>query len=87
MDAPVAMPEGAEPAEGEASVMNFGEVMDGYYGREQWEYLLVTHQLDYPVNMIDEVLPEVHTVDEEEELLKYEKAARIVIKLDGVDAE
>ena len=69
--APVAMPEGAEPAEGEASVMNFGEVMDGYYGREQWEYLLVTHQLDYPVNMLDEVLPEVHTVDDEENLLKH----------------
>ena len=46
-------------------------VMDGYYGREQWEYLLVTHQLEYPVNMIDEVLPEVHTEDDEENLLKY----------------
>jgi hypothetical protein len=68
--APMALPEGAEPAEGTSNVMNFGEVMDGYYGREQWEYLLVTHQLDYPVNMIDEVLPPVHTVDDEEKLLK-----------------
>ena len=77
--APMAMPAAAEEEEGTeggeaepANILNFGEVMDGYYGREQWEYLLVTHQLDYPVNMIDEVLPEVHTVDEEEELLKYQ---------------
>ncbi len=72
--APIAAPAAAEQADGEeaaANIMNFGEVMDGYYGREQWEYLLVTHQLDYPVNMIDEVLPEVHTVDEEENLLKH----------------
>ena len=57
--------------EAASNIMNFGEVMDGYYGREQWEYLLVTHELDYPVNMLDEVLPEVHTVEDEEELLKY----------------
>jgi ABC-type transport system substrate-binding protein len=55
----------------DAQVMNFGMVMDGYYGREQWEYLLVTDQLEYPVNMLDEVLPPVHEVDEEEKLLSY----------------
>ena len=38
--------------------------MDGYYGIEQWEYLLVTHQIDYPVNFLDEVLKEGE--DEEE---------------------
>ena len=80
--APMAMPEGIEAEEEEAgedgeeaasNILKFGEVMDGYYGREQWEYLLVTHQLDYPVNMLDEVLPEVHTEEDEEKLLKYSK--------------
>ncbi len=71
--APMAVPSGDENGETEtaSSIMNFGEVMDGYYGREQWEYLLVTHELEYPVNMIDEVLPAVHEMDDEENLLKY----------------
>ena len=34
----------------------FGFLVNGYYGIEQWEYLLVTHQLEYPVNFIDDVL-------------------------------
>ncbi|MBQ6365992.1 MAG: hypothetical protein IJI61_06205 [Oscillospiraceae bacterium] len=42
----------------------FGITVDGYYGIEQWEYLLVTHQIDYPVNFLDEVLKEGE--DEEE---------------------
>jgi len=25
--------------------------VDGYYGIEQWEYRLVTHQMDYPINL------------------------------------
>ena len=29
---------------------DFGMVVDGYHGIEQWEYLLVNGQLDYPVN-------------------------------------
>jgi ABC-type transport system substrate-binding protein len=49
----------------------FGVVVNGYYGMEQWEYLLVTGQLDFPVNMLDEVLPPVHEEDEEEKLLRY----------------
>ena len=49
----------------------FGVVVNGYYGMEQWEYLLVTGQLDFPVNMLDEVLPPVHEEDDEEKLLKY----------------
>ena len=73
--APIPVPEGSEaPVDenGKPLRQNFGMVMDGYYGREQWEYLLVTHQLDYPVNMIDEVLPEVHTIEDEEELVKHQ---------------
>ena len=32
----------------------FGLVVDGYYGIEQWEYLLVTHQIDFPINFLDD---------------------------------
>jgi len=49
----------------------FGMRVDGYYGIEQWEYLLVTHQIDYPINFLDEVLPEVHSPDDEIELLRH----------------
>ncbi len=34
----------------------FGMVINGYHGIEQWEYLLVTGAIDYPVNMLDDVL-------------------------------
>jgi len=34
----------------------FGLLVNGYYGWEQWEYLLVTHQLDYPVNFVSDYL-------------------------------
>ena len=64
------VPEGAEPGT-EPQLMNFGVRVDGYFGIEQWEYLLVTHQMQGPVNMIDEVLPEVHTPEDEENLLKH----------------
>ena len=60
-----------EDEEKASNITNFGIVMDGYYGWEQWEYQLVTHRIDYPVNMIDEVLPEVHTEEDEEGLAKY----------------
>ena len=46
----------------------FGIRVDGYYGIEQWEYLLVTHQIDYPVNFLDEVLEEG---EDEETYLRY----------------
>ena len=49
----------------------FGVVVNGYYGMEQWEYLLVTGQLDFPVNMLDEILPEIHDPEDEEKLLRY----------------
>ena len=34
----------------------FGQRVDGYYGIEQWEYLLVSGQLDYPVNLLEKPL-------------------------------
>ena len=34
----------------------FGKRVDGYYGIEQWEYLLATHQIDYPVNFLGDEL-------------------------------
>ena len=43
--------------------------VDGYFGIEQWEYLLVTGQMDYPVHFLDQMLPpvtEVLTAEEEE---------------------
>ena len=46
----------------------FGMVVDGYYGIEQWEYLLVTGQIDYPVNFLDEVMQEG---DDEEDYTKF----------------
>ena len=39
----------------------FGFRVDGYYGIEQWEYLLVTHQIDYPINFIGD---EIHEPDD-----------------------
>jgi len=41
----------------------FGKVVNGYYGIEQWEYLICTHQLPYPVNFVND--PE-HLPTEEE---------------------
>lgn len=53
----------------------FATRVDGYYGIEQWEYLLLTGQLSYPVNFLDQVtLPQVLTKDgEEEDLTKKYK--------------
>ena len=34
----------------------FGMVVNGYHGIEQWEYLLVTGAIDYPVNMLADVI-------------------------------
>ena len=38
-----------------------GLVVNGYYGIEQWEYQLVTHQIDFPVNFVDD---EEHDTDD-----------------------
>ena len=32
----------------------FGEVVNGYYGIEQWEYLICSDQLEFPVNLISD---------------------------------
>ena len=34
----------------------FGVLVNGYYGMEQWEYQLVTHKIDYPVNFLNDYL-------------------------------
>ena len=46
----------------------FGERVDGYYGIEQWEYLICTRQLIYPINFIND---ETHTQKDLERLSKY----------------
>ena len=50
--------------------ISFGTVVNGYYGIEQWEYLLLMGQVDYPVNLIDE-LPDMSDEEKEELLKKY----------------
>ncbi|QUA54485.1 ABC transporter substrate-binding protein [Aristaeella lactis] len=49
--------------------------VDGYYGMEQWEYKLLSGELSYPVNFLDQVtLPQVQVKDgEEEDLTKKYK--------------
>ncbi len=46
----------------------FGIRVDGYYGIEQWEYLLVTHQIDYPVNFLKDV---IQAGEDEKDYLRY----------------
>ena len=46
----------------------FGMVVDGYYGIEQWEYLICTHQLDYPINFLNDG---EHTEEELAELTRH----------------
>ena len=52
---------------------SFGTRVDGYFGIEQWEYLLVTGQLSYPVNFLDQVAPPVTVEMTEEEAEKAEE--------------
>jgi ABC-type transport system substrate-binding protein len=47
---------------------DYGQVVNGYYGIEQWEYLICTHQLDYPINFIND---ETHTDEDLEEWGKH----------------
>ncbi len=46
----------------------FGEVVNGYYGIEQWEYLICTDQLEYPVNFINDP---IHYGGDLDKWLKY----------------
>ena len=65
-----------EDASGNANKMSLGTVVNGYYGIEQWEYLLLTGQLDYPVNFANQVFPqiEIHVnADGEEEEIDITK--------------
>ena len=41
---------------------NFGVVVNGYYGIEQWEYKLLNGEIDYPVNFLNQDYPtiEIH---------------------------
>ena len=48
---------------------SFGTRVDGYFGIEQWEYMLLKGQLAYPVNFLDQVtLPQIQVKDGEEEI-------------------
>ena len=46
----------------------FGLVVNGYYGIEQWEYLICTGQLEYPINFIND---KTHTEEDLEEWSKH----------------
>ena len=47
----------------------YGVVVDGYYGIEQWEYLICTDQLEYPINFMND---ETHTEEDLEEWGKHQ---------------
>ncbi len=57
------------------SGMSFGVRVDGYFGIEQWEYQLVTHQIDFPVNFLED---DLHTGNSEEEDLTKKYKNRYV---------
>ena len=46
----------------------YGVRVDGYYGIEQWEYLICTDQLEYPINFIND---EIHNGDDMKEWTKH----------------
>ena len=47
--------------------VSFGTRVDGYFGIEQWEYLLVSGAMAYPVNFLDQVYPSVDLIEDEDE--------------------
>ena len=53
-----------------------GVVMNGYFGMETWEYLLVTGQMSYPVNFVNQVIPPVSETATEEEKEAYEEKVK-----------
>ncbi len=57
------------PETGEIA-QNFGLRVDGYFGIEQWEYLLVTRQVGWPVNFIDEETVKIKLEEGEEDPTK-----------------
>jgi len=46
----------------------FGQTVDGYFGIEQWECLICTDQLEYPVNFINDP---IHFGEDLDELAMY----------------
>ncbi len=46
----------------------FGLVVNGYYGIEQWEYLLCTGRMEYPVNLLED---EQYTDEDLEKMRKH----------------
>ena len=48
----------------------YGMVVDGYYGIEQWEYLICTEQLEFPINFMNDPL-HVATDEDLEEWAKH----------------
>ncbi len=46
----------------------YGVVVNGYYGLEQWEYLICTGRLDYPINLIED---DTHSKEDLEEWAKH----------------
>jgi len=58
------------PVEESGTKVSFGTRVDGYFGIEQWEYLLVTGSLDYPVNFLEQV---TLTGEDDEDLTKKYK--------------
>ena len=70
----------------EETGQTFGTRVDGYFGIEQWEYLLVTGQLDYPVNFLEPVdQPEVKEGDKEKEDLTKKYKNRYVSSQEDYD--
>ena len=58
-----------------------GVVMNGYFGMETWEYLLVTGALSYPVNLVENVIPPINETASDEEKEAYEKKVNELVGL------
>ena len=61
---------------------NFGMVVNGYYGIEQWEYLLVSGAMAYPVNFLDQVYPSIDLIEDEDEKAENKQQAYLVHVVD-----
>ena len=62
---------GEDEEEGATGGQSWGVRVDGYYGIEQWEYLLVTGALDYPINFIDDPMQTGANGEKEDLTKKY----------------
>ena len=66
----------------EESGMTFGVRVDGYYGIEQWEYLLVNHSIDFPVVLLEDGQQMVQTADGVVDLTKKYKYRYVTTQAD-----